>query len=142
MDDAQDAANRASATMHSADHLSRHLGIEVEGCTPGASQLSMQVQDYMVNGHNICHGGVIFTLADTALAHASNSYNLRAVAAGCAIEFMAPAHLGDQLRASATELATAGRNGHYDVRVENQDGQLIALFRGRTRTVGGEVATS
>ena len=132
-------AERASAAMHDDDALSRHLGMTVEACTPGASRLSLEVQAFMVNGHQLCHGGIIFCLADSALAHASNSYNERAVAAGCAIEFMAPGRLGDRLTAEAVEQARAGRNGHYDVRVTNQEGTLLALFRGRTRTIGGAI---
>lgn len=141
MNEAPDAdlAMRASRAMHADDHLAHHLGMHIEACSPGGARLSLRVEQHMVNGHDICHGGIIFSLADTALAHASNSYNQRAVAAGCSIEFMSPGKLGDTLTATATEQARAGRNGHYDVRVVNQNATLIALFKGRTRTVGGDI---
>jgi acyl-CoA thioesterase len=96
----------------------------------------------MTNGHSTCHGGFIFTLADSAFAFACNSYNVRTVAAGCVIDFMAPAYENDQLTAEAVEQAIAGRSGVYDVAVSNQNGQRIALFRGRSRQIGGEIVGS
>jgi len=93
----------------------------------------------MVNGHDLCHGGMIFTLADTTFAYACNSHNQRAVAAGCAIEFLAPAHLGDVLTAEGLEVAHVGRSGVYDMKVNNQNGQLVAVFRGKAATIKGKL---
>jgi acyl-CoA thioesterase len=90
-----------------------------------------------VNGHDICHGGMIFTLADTAFAHACNSYNFNTVAAGCNIDYLAPAKLGDVLSASAQEQVLSGRTGIYDVVVTDQENKTIALFRGKSSRIKG-----
>jgi acyl-CoA thioesterase len=129
----------ASAAMHKDDHFALHMGLDIEHSEAGASRLSLTVREEMLNGHAICHGGTIFTLADTALAHASNSYNVVSVAVSCAIEFVAPARLNDRLTATAEEQLKAGRNGVYDVRVVNQHDDLVALFRGKTRAIGGSI---
>jgi acyl-CoA thioesterase len=99
----------------------------------------MTVRADMVNGHAICHGGLIFTLADSAFAFACNSHNLTTVASGCTIEFLAPAHEGDELTASAIERSVAGRTGVYDIEVTNQRGEVIALFRGKSHRIKGHV---
>jgi len=99
--------------------------------------MSMRVTEDMVNGQRVCHGGLIFSLADSSFGYACNTHNQRALAASCAIEFLAPAQLGDELTAQATEVARAGRSAIYDVRVTNQNAELIALFRGRAATVKG-----
>jgi acyl-CoA thioesterase len=91
----------------------------------------------MINGVKITHGGMIFTLADASFAFACNSRNQRAVAANCSIEFLRPSQLGDVLTATATEQAVSGRNGVYDVRVEDQAGQTVALFRGKSSQIKG-----
>lgn len=106
---------------------------------PGYAKVAMTVRADMANGHATCHGGMIFTLADSAFAFACNSYNLATVAAGCVIDFLAPAYVGDELIAEAVEQALAGRSGVYDVAVTNQKGQRIAMFRGRSRQVGGAI---
>jgi acyl-CoA thioesterase len=93
----------------------------------------------MVNGHAICHGGFVFTLADSAFAFACNSYNANTVAAGCAIEFLAPSHEGDVLTATARERALVGRSGIYDIDVTNQTGATIAIFRGKSTRIKGHV---
>ena len=98
------------------------------------------MEDHLVNGLEVCHGGYIFSLADTAMAFASNSANIPNLAQSAQITFLAPARLGDRLTAIATETARAGRNGIYDVAVRNQTGVLIAVFRGQTRAIKGEVA--
>ena len=99
----------------------------------------MTVRDDMLNGHAICHGGFIFTLADSAFAFACNSYNLNTVASGCSIDFLAPARLGDVLTAHAQEKGASGRTGVYDIVVTNASGQNIALFRGKSYRIQGHV---
>jgi acyl-CoA thioesterase len=93
----------------------------------------------MLNGHATCHGGFIFTLADSAFAFACNSHNHVTVGAGCSIDYLSPGREGDVLTASATEQTLAGKSGIYDVNVRNQDGRTIALFRGKSHRVSGEV---
>jgi acyl-CoA thioesterase len=96
----------------------------------------------MSNSHNICHGGIIFTLADTAFAYACNSHNHNTVASGCAIDFVAPAHPGETLSAVAEERALSGRTGVYDVEVRAEDGRGIALMRGKSYRIKGEVVAT
>ena len=109
-------------SMFARDSASRGLGMQIVRVAPGEAELSMTVRPDMLNGHAICHGGFIFTLADSAFAFACNSANLTTVANGCSIEFLAPAQLGDVLTATARERAQVGRNGIYDVEVRNQRG--------------------
>jgi acyl-CoA thioesterase len=104
---------------------------------PGRARLSMRVTGEMVNGQKVCHGGLIFSLADSSFGYACNTHNQRALAASCSIDFLAPAQLGDELTAEAQETAHAGRTRLYDVRVTNQAGELIALFRGKSASVKG-----
>ena len=103
----------------------------------GHVRMSMRVTEAMLNAQQICHGGLIFTLADTSFGYASNSHNQRAVAASCSIEFLAPAQVGDELTAEASEVAHSGRTRIYDVRVTNQREEVIAVFRGKSTTVKG-----
>jgi acyl-CoA thioesterase len=121
------------------DRASQLLGITLEHCAAGISTVSMRVREDMVNGLNVCHGGFIFTLADSAFAFACNSYNFNTVAAGCSIEFLAPGKLGDTLTARATERVQRGRTGVYDIDVFNQDQELIAVMRGKSARVPGHV---
>lgn len=130
-------AKAAAEVMWREDNASKWLGMKIEEVRPGYARLSMTVTANMVNGHNLCHGGLIFTLADSTFAFASNSHNQRAVAAGCAIEFLAPAFLGDVLTAEGVEQALRGRTGVYDMKVTNQKSELIALFRGKSATIKG-----
>lgn len=102
----------------------------------------MRVLPEMINGHQVCHGGLVFSLADTAFAYACNSYNESTVAAAGSIDFLAPARAGDELTAVAHELWRTRRNGLYEITVTNQRGERIALFRGRSHRIGGEVDTS
>ena len=88
----------------------------------------------MLNGHDVCHGGYLFTLADTAFAYACNTYNQVTLASGASIEFLRPARAGDRIVARATEIHRGGRTGFYDVSLENQDGEQIAVFRGRSHS--------
>lgn len=134
----KDAFARAAAeVMWRDDNASKWLGMKVEEVRQGYARLSMAVTPNMVNGHNLCHGGLIFTLADSTFAFACNSHNQRAVAAGASIEFLAPAFLGDVLTAEGVEQALKGRAGVYDMKVTNQKGELIALFRGKSATIKG-----
>lgn len=127
---------RACAERMFADDLaSQSLGIDIEVPAPGRAVATMAVREDMLNGHAICHGGHIFTLADTAFAFACNAYNRVSVAAGATIDFVTPARAGERLRACATEVHRKGRNGVYDVRVNASDGRLVAVFRGRSVTL-------
>jgi len=134
------ALARASAeAMWAGDAVSRGLGMEVVSVEPGHAVLALAVTEAMLNGHNTCHGGVIFTLADSSLAFACNSHNQKSVAYHCAITFVASARLGDRLEARAVEISRVGRAGIYDVRVTRGDGEVIAEFRGHSRTIEGKL---
>ena len=139
MSDADALATRVADAMFARDRASRALGMRIVRIGPGHAELAMTVRNDMVNGHALCHGGLVFTLADSAFAFACNSYNFNTVANGCTIEFLAPAHEGDVLTAVAHERAQVGRNGVYDVEVRNQDGVTIAHFRGKSTRIKGEV---
>lgn len=130
--DPQQTADFVGHGMLAEDEASRGLGMQVERMGPGRAVLSMTVRPDMLNGFRICHGGFISLLADSAFAFACNSYNELTVAAGFTVDFIAPAQLGDRLTAEAREVALTGRTGVYDVSVHNQDGALIATFRGRS----------
>ena len=129
-------ARACADQMWSEDRASQSLGMVLEDVGPGTARMAMLVADHMTNGHGMCHGGFIFTLADSAFAFACNSHNERAVAAQGAISFLAPAQRGETLRAVAAERQRAGRSGIYDVRVTGGDGRIIAEFRGHSRTLG------
>lgn len=137
--DAQELAERVAASMFASDRASRALGMRIEGVGPGRAEMTMIVRDDMVNGHAICHGGYIFLLADSTFAFACNSYNRNTVAQGCSIDFLAPAHAGDVLRATGIERSRTGRTGVYDIDVRNQDGKGVALFRGKSYRIDGHV---
>lgn len=130
-------AQASAEAMWRDDRASRHLGMVLEHVAPGEARLSFDVTDIMTNGHNTCHGGYVFTLADSAFAFACNSYNQRTVAQHCSVTFIAPALLGDRLTATAREVSRVGRGGIYDITVINQHGEHIAEFRGHSRTVKG-----
>ncbi|TWI66262.1 acyl-CoA thioesterase [Pseudoduganella lurida] len=137
--DLQALAEAASAAMVERDAASRSLGMALADIRPGYAVLTMRVRPDMLNGHRSCHGGFIFALADSAFAFACNSHNVVTVGAGCTIDYLAPGREGDLLTATAVERALAGRSGIYDVDVVNQDGVLLATFRGKSRQVGGTV---
>ena len=136
---AQALAERVAAAMWARDDASQGLGMRILRVAPGRAELAMAVRADMLNGHAICHGGFIFTLADSAFAYACNSYNLNTVASGCAIEFTAPARLDDVLTARAHERQLAGRTGVYDVEVANQRGEIVALMRGKSYRIKGHL---
>lgn len=133
----QQRAERSSAAMWKDDHTSHAFGMEIEAVGPGTATLSMVVRKDHLNGHGSCHGGAIFTLADSAFAFACNSHNKVTVAQHCSVTFLAPGREGDRLTAVAREVTIAGRSGVYDVSVARQDGVTIAEFRGLSRTVSG-----
>ena len=134
-EDPQALAERSATAMYEADRASRHLGIQVAQVAPGRATARMLVRDTMINGHDICHGGYVFLLADTAFAFACNTYGPTTVAAACDIAFLAPAHLNDELIATATERHHAGRSGIYDVTIRLPNTTVIAEFRGHSRTL-------
>lgn len=125
-------AKRCAEKMWAGDAASRALGMTVEIRAVGSATARMDVRDDMVNGFDICHGGLLFTLADTAFAFACNAYDRMTFAASGQIEFLRPAVLGDVLCAVATEEYRGRNNGFYTVRIDNQDGHTVALFRGRS----------
>ena len=141
MSDAQKAlARRVGQAMFAADRASREtMGMELLACEPGRAVMRMTVRALHLNGHQICHGGFIFTLADSTFAFACNSRNHNTVAAGCSIEFLRPAHEGDVLTCEGVEQVQSGRHGVYDMRVSNQHGQAVALFRGKSAQIKGQV---
>lgn len=124
--------------MWADDRATRMLGMQIAEVGPGRAVLRMVVREDMLNGHAICHGGLITTLADSAFAFACNSYNELTVASGFTVDLLAPARLGDQLTASCSELSKSGRTGLYDTEVRNQRGERIAVFRGRSHTARGK----
>lgn len=137
--DPQALAEAVAQTMWSRDHAAQALGIRIEAVTPGSARLSMSVRPDMVNGHAICHGGLIFALADTAFAYACNAYNQNTVASACNIDFLAPGLQGQTLVAEAIERSLSKRTGVYDVTVRDTTGKTIALFRGKSHRIAGEV---
>lgn len=128
-------ARACAERMYADDLASQQLGIEIDVELPGTAVATMTVRDDMVNGHDICHGGYIFTLADTAFAFACNAYNRVTVAASASIDFVAPARKGERLEAHAREVHRKGRSGVYDVRVTAANDRLVAVFRGRSVTL-------
>jgi acyl-CoA thioesterase len=133
-------ARAATDAMWADDNASQALGMTIVRAGAGTATLSMPVVKTMTNGHGMCHGGYIFTLADSAFAFACNSHNTKTVAQHCAVTFLNPGKLGDVLTATAREISRAGRSGITDVTVTNQAGETIAVFRGHSRTLGGAVA--
>lgn len=132
-------AKACAERMWSQDTATRKLDMELSEVRAGHSVMSMTVTKAMTNGHGICHGGYIFTFADSAFAFACNTYNNVTVAQQCNITFLAPAHLDDRLTAMAREISRTGRSGLYDVTVSNQNGDIIAEFRGNSRTTKGTI---
>lgn len=136
----QALAELAGKTMYDRDPASQALGMLLAEIRPGYARMTMPVRADMLNGHQTCHGGYIFMLADSAFAFACNSHNHNTVGAGCTIDYLAPGREGDVLTAEATEQALAGKTGVYDIKVVNQEGRTIALFRGKSHRVAGMVA--
>ena len=131
-----DVARRCAERMYAEDLASQSLDIVITDVAPGTAIASMTVRADMVNGHGICHGGFVFTLADTAFAFACNTYDDVTVAAGADITFLRPVKAGTDLVATAVELSRRGRSGLYDVTVRDSEGESVAEFRGRSRSLG------
>jgi acyl-CoA thioesterase len=123
--------------MWADDPASQGLGMRLEDVAPGRARFSFVVTEAMVNSHGVCHGGFIFALADSAVAFAANSHGEHAVTQHCSITFVRPGRLGETLTAEAVERTRSGRSGIYDVRVSGADGDVVAEFRGHSRTTGG-----
>ena len=133
-------AQHVGQSMFAADHASRQtMGMELLYCKPGTASMRMTIEDKHLNGHQMCHGGFIFTLADSTFAFACNSHNNATVASAASIEFLKPAHLGDVLTCVGVEQVLNGRHGVYDMTVRNQKDQVIALFRGKSAQIQGQV---
>ena len=135
----KDRAEKAARTMWKRDHASQWLGMELTHASEGQAVMELTVQQHHCNGHGMCHGGVIFALADSAFAFACNSRNQVTVAQHNSITYIASGRLGDRLRAEATEISLTGRSGITDVQVTNQSGTVIAEFRGLSRAIRGTV---
>lgn len=140
--DAQQLAEQVARTLYAVDKTSQALGIRIIEVRPGYARVAMVVRGDMVNGHRTGHGGMVFTLADSAFAFACNSHNESTVAATASIDFLAPAREGDELTAIASEVWRSRRNGIYEVTVINQEGARIALFRGRSARIDGHVVST
>ena len=132
-------ARDVGQAMWSRDNATKALGMEMTAIAPGTATITMKVRPDMVNGHHICHGGLIFTLADSAFAYACNTYHLNTLPPACHIDFLAPAREGDVLEATATERSASGRTGVYDIEVKVRGGKQVALFRGKSYRIKGEV---
>lgn len=141
-DAAHQLADEAARLMWAEDSASRALGMRLLHVAPGKATLQMPVRADMTNGHGICHGGFIFLLADSTFAFACNSHNQRCVAAGAEVHFLAPGQSGQVLTATGQEVHRAGRSGIYDVRVTNENDELVAVFRGRSATIRGHLVES
>ena len=136
----QQLAAAVGEAMFAVDAASKDfLQMELLACEPGRAVMRMKVREAMLNGHKICHGGLIFTLADSTFAFACNSHNKVTVAAGCSIEFLKPAHLDDVLTCEGVEQLLQGRHGIYDMKVSNQRGEVVAMFRGKSASIQGTV---
>ncbi|MEM8728562.1 MAG: hydroxyphenylacetyl-CoA thioesterase PaaI [Pseudomonadota bacterium] len=133
----KDRAEKSAAALWAQDRASPWLGMTLDHVDEGTATLSLTVAAHHCNGANICHGGIIFSLADSAFAFACNSRNQITVAQHNTITYIAPAQTGDQLTATAVEVSQTGRSGVYDAHVTDQDGRLIAAFRGGSRTIRG-----
>jgi acyl-CoA thioesterase len=136
---AQALAEASSQAMWARDRATQGLGMSIDRIAPGQAVMSMPVRPDMLNGHDMCHGGFMFLLADSAFAFACNSYNQNTVASACHIDFLAPARLGDVLEAEAIERSRSGRTGVYDITVRIRGGKTVALFRGKSYRIEGEV---
>jgi acyl-CoA thioesterase len=142
VEDAKRLAERSAEAMFSRDRASQDLGMRILEMGPGRARLSMRVRGNMLNGHAICHGGFVFSLADSAFAFACNSHNRATVAAGATVDFLAAVREGEELFAEAIEVWRSKRTGVYEVTVSTEAGEKVALFRGRAHEIGGPVIES
>lgn len=139
MTDLNVTAEACSAKLHEHDEVANALGMTLNSVSAGQAEMSMTVRKDMLNGHSTCHGGMLFSLADTVFAHACNSTNKPTVASGCSIDFIAPAREGDVLTAIGRERSRGRVTGVYDVEVYNQDNKLLAIFRGQSYQLKGRI---
>lgn len=137
----QQIAEQAAHALYERDRASQALGMRLAAVGPGTARVVMTVRPDMLNGHQVCHGALVFALADSAFAFACNSYNDSTVAAAAAIDFLSSAREGDELTAEARELWRSARTGIYEITVFNQRGEHVALFRGRSHRIEGQVTT-
>jgi acyl-CoA thioesterase len=137
--DALALARACADAMWQDDRASKALGMTIRHIAPGEALLAMTVRQDMTNGHDICHGGFIFALADSAFAFACNTYGQRTVAQQCAVTFIRPTRAGEALTAHALERSREGRGGIYDVTVRDGGGNVVAEFRGHSRTITGDL---
>ncbi|WP_114416905.1 hydroxyphenylacetyl-CoA thioesterase PaaI [Marinospirillum perlucidum] len=135
----QQLAQACADAMYSRDQASQQLGMQIQSVAPGRAQLTMTIDERMIQGHGNCHGGYLFTLADSAFAFACNTYDRATVAAGCSIEYLRPGRLGDCLTATAEERSRGRKTGVYDITITNQDNKVLALFRGKAHQIEGSV---
>ena len=138
--DPQAVAEATRERMFANDAAAKMLGMRVSAISPGSATVTMRVRPELLNGFGICQGGLITTLADTAFAYACNAFGEVTVASGFDVELLAAGRDGDLLTAQAVQVSQAGRTGVYDVAVRNQDGLLIALFRGRSHRLSRQRA--
>lgn len=134
----QERAERSAQAMWASDNASKWFGMELLEISEGRAVMGLTIEKHHANGHAICHGGVTFALADSAFAFACNSRNQASVAQHNSVTYLAPGRVGDRLTAIAEEVSLSGRSGIYDVTVENQDGAVLARFRGLSRTIKGQ----
>ena len=134
----QHRAEKSAATMWADDAASKWLGMSLDHVDAGTAVMSFEVGPQHLNGHAICHGGYIYTLADSAFAFACNSYNRLVVAQQNSITYLSPAQLGERLKATAREVSLTGRSGIYDVSITAPDGRVVAEFRGGSRQIKGQ----
>ncbi len=140
MDAKMELSRQIGQALFAVDIASKDtLGMELLACEPGRAVMRMAVRALHLNGHQICHGGFIFTLADSTFAFACNSHNKNTVASGASIEFLRPSHEGDVLTCEGIEQTLQGRHGIYDMRVSNQRGEVVAMFRGKSAQIPGTI---
>lgn len=135
----QQLAERCAEAMFARDQASQRLGMQIESVAPGRAVLSMTITEDMIQGHGFCHGGYLFTLADSTFAFSCNTYDKATVASGCNIDYMFGAEAGEILTATGEERSRGRRTGVYDITLTNQDGRTVALFRGKSYQVSGPV---
>jgi acyl-CoA thioesterase len=137
--DPQAVAEASAEAMWRNDAASQGLGMRLLRVAPGEAEIAMDIEPRMLNGHGSCHGGFLFALADSTFAFACNSFNRRTVAQACGITYLRPGKAGTTLTACARLSAQSGRSGVYEVRITDPDGEVVALFQGQSREIGGSV---
>lgn len=133
-------AQQSAQIMYRDDACAKAMGMVIKQVTEGFAQISMKVTPQMLNGHKTCHGGQLFSLADTAFAYACNSHGLAAVASSCSIDFIRPSVEGERLTATALVKHQGKRTGLYEVEIINQEGKTVAWFYGRAHRLGHRLA--